>query len=70
VFAAHARQVDAARADGELPDAQAFLIVQEWQQDLKRVTLRIGWADLQGGERRMYERDYYLHRQRAGEVAP
>ena len=75
MFAAYAQRVDAARTDGQLPDAQAFLIVQEWQQDLKRVTLRIGWADPQTGERRMYERDIYLHRQRAhhqraGEVAP
>lgn len=70
VLTAYARQVAAARTDGQLPDAQAFLIVQEWQQDLKRVTLRIGWTDLKEGGRRMYERDIYLHRQRAGEVTP
>lgn len=70
VFAEYGRQVKLASERGRLPDAQAFLIVQEWQQDLKRVTLRIGWTDAQRGSRQTYERDLYLHRQRAGEAAP
>lgn len=70
VFAEYSRRVADASASGRLPDAQAFLIVQEWQQDLKRVTLRIGWADPQRGGRLTYERDLYLHRQRTGEAVP
>jgi ubiquinol-cytochrome c reductase cytochrome b subunit len=70
VFAAYARRVESARKSGHLPDAQAFLIVQEWQRDLKRITLRIVWADQLRGGRQAYERDVYLHRQRAGEDAP
>lgn len=75
VFAAYAQQVDTARTNGQLPNAQALLIIQEWQQDLKRVTLRIGWTDPEGDERRMYEREIYLHRQGThiqptGEVTP
>jgi quinol-cytochrome oxidoreductase complex cytochrome b subunit len=70
VFVEYARQVSAASERGRLPDAQALLIVQEWQQDLKRVTLRISWTDARAGGRQTYERDLYLHRQRAGEAAP
>ncbi len=70
VFEEYVRRVVSASESGRLPDAQEFLIVQEWQQDLKRVTLRIGWADQQRGGRQTYERDIYLHRQRASEAAP
>ncbi len=70
VFRAYVQRVDAAKADGRLQDAQAFLIVQEWQHDLKRVTLRISWTDGARGERQTYERVVYLHRQRAGEATP
>jgi quinol-cytochrome oxidoreductase complex cytochrome b subunit len=70
VFEAYAQQVASAVADSRLPEAQAFLIVQDWQQDLKRVTLRIGWADAQAGGRLTYERDLYLHRQRVSEGVP
>jgi quinol-cytochrome oxidoreductase complex cytochrome b subunit len=70
VLATYTQRINAARAAGALPDAQAFLIIQAWQQDLKRITLRIGWTDLPGGERRTYERNLYLHRQRNGEAAP
>jgi hypothetical protein len=70
VFAEYSRRVADAGAAGQLPDAEAFLIVQDWQQNLKRVTLRIGWADAQAGDRLTYERDLYLHRQRGGEATP
>jgi hypothetical protein len=70
VFAEYSRRVADAGAAGQLPDAEAFLIVQDWQQNLKRVTLRIGWADAQAGGRLTYERDLYLHRQRGGEATP
>jgi quinol-cytochrome oxidoreductase complex cytochrome b subunit len=64
VFTRLERQVNAASAEGELPDAQALLVVEEWQRDLKRVTLRILWSgDLQA-ERKTFEREIFLHRNR------
>jgi hypothetical protein len=70
VFDEYVRRVESASESGRLPDAQAFLIIQEWQRDLKRITLRIGWADQQRGGRQTFERDIYLHRQRPGGAMP
>lgn len=76
VFDQFQRQVQAARAAGELPEAQAFMIVEDWQQDLKRVTLRITWlADARepvdssplstpAAAVQTLERTVYLHRDR------
>jgi quinol-cytochrome oxidoreductase complex cytochrome b subunit len=70
VLTEYSRLVAEAGERGHLPEAQALLIVQEWQQDLKRVTIRISWTDQQRGNRQTFERDLYLHRQRANEVRP
>jgi quinol-cytochrome oxidoreductase complex cytochrome b subunit len=77
VFDQYQRQVQAARDAGELPEAQAFMIVEDWQQDLKRVTLRITWlqesteavtAEVAGAppstSAQTLERTVYLHRNR------
>ncbi len=53
-----------------LPQARGLLIVEEWQADLKRVTLRITWAtgspaDGEASERQAYTRILYIHRQRS-----
>jgi hypothetical protein len=77
VFDQYQSQVQAARDAGELPEAQAFMIVEDWQQDLKRVTLRITWlqettepvaAELAGApptaSAQTQERTVYLHRNR------
>ncbi len=60
VFADLARRVDAATADGRLPDARALLIIEDWQTGLKRATLRIGWSDPAGAGPRTFERTIYL----------
>lgn len=70
VFQDYNRLVKEAVARGRLPEAQAYLIVQEWQQDLKRITLRIVWKDPQHGGRQTYERHIYLHRQRSNGAKP
>lgn len=56
---------------GALPQARGLLIVEEWQADLKRVTLRITWsteapADKEPPERQAYTRIIYVHRQHSG----
>ena len=78
VFGHLQEQVLAAANAGDLPEAQAYLIVEDWQQDLKRVTLRIMWtpaATASGdgpssdesptAQPQTLERVVYLHRNRS-----
>ncbi|MDD5467355.1 MAG: cytochrome bc complex cytochrome b subunit [Anaerolineales bacterium] len=68
VFAGFARRVQKAATDASLPkierlpNATAAMIIEDWQQDLKKVTLRIVWEDLDTGAKKTYERHIYLHR--------
>lgn len=64
VFAAFESQVDAAAKRGELPQVEGVMIVEDWQADLRRVTLRLVWSD-EGSESPVtYETFIYLHRLR------
>jgi quinol-cytochrome oxidoreductase complex cytochrome b subunit len=65
VFVAFENRVKEAEDTGRLPDAQAFLIIEEWQADLKKVTPRIIWNDPESGEEKTYERHIFLHRERS-----
>ncbi len=47
-----------------LPNARAVMVIEDWQQDLKKVTLRITWDDPATGEAKVYEKQYFLHRER------
>ncbi len=47
-----------------LPDAQAAMVIEDWQQDLKKVTLRINWTDADTGKTQKLENQYFLHRER------
>ena len=47
-----------------LPDAQAAMVIEDWQQDLKKVTMRINWSDVTSGKPQTYERHVFLHRDR------
>jgi quinol-cytochrome oxidoreductase complex cytochrome b subunit len=62
VFTDLAHRIRAAGEDGSLPDPRALLIVEDWQADLKRATLRIGWNDPAGAVPKTFERYIYLHR--------
>jgi hypothetical protein len=64
VFVEFENRVKEAEETGRLPDAQAFMIVEEWQADLKKVTPRIIWNDPESGEEKTYERHIFLHRVR------
>jgi quinol-cytochrome oxidoreductase complex cytochrome b subunit len=50
-----------------LADAQGFFIVEEWQTNLKKVTLRITWTPREKGDTGAYERIIYLHKDSAYE---
>lgn len=60
-YAAEIRQV----AD-ELPEAQAFLIINEPQKDLKKLVLRMVWNAADGQSYQVYERVVFFHRLREG----
>jgi ubiquinol-cytochrome c reductase cytochrome b subunit len=64
VFAEYESQVDEAAKAGKLPNAQAFLVIEEWQADLKKVTPRIIWTDPASGQEKTYETHIFLHRDR------
>jgi len=63
----------AAAADA-LPNPVGLMIIEDWQADLKRVTLRIVQDDPGGGKRISEERIIHIHKGRAGlipeEAAP
>jgi hypothetical protein len=46
----------------DLVDAKGLLIVEEWQANLKKITLRIVWAPRAPGESGSFEKTIYLHR--------
>ena len=47
-----------------LPNAEAVMLIEDWQTDLKKVTMRILWDDPDSGDRKNYEKHYFLHRDR------
>lgn len=47
-----------------LPNAEAVMVIENWQTDLKKVTMRILWDDPVNGDRKSYEKHYFLHRDR------
>ena len=66
VFADFSQRIQAASRAGQLPEARGLLVVEDWQADLRRVTVRIGWQDPLDGAPKTYERNLYLHRTSLG----
>lgn len=64
VFGEYTERVHIAEEGGRLVEPQAFMIVEDWQTDLKKVTLRILWIDAESEEKKSLEHFYYLHRNR------
>lgn len=62
VFTEYSERVNHAFEEGDLPDVEALLIIEDWQEDLRKVTPRILWTDAESGERKTYEQHIYLHR--------
>jgi hypothetical protein len=71
VFAEYSERVIEAATNEDLPDnerlpnAEAVMVIQDWQPELRKVTLRITWDDVDTGETKSYERDIYLHHDRS-----
>jgi ubiquinol-cytochrome c reductase cytochrome b subunit len=50
-----------------LQDAQGFFVVEDWQTNLKKVTLRITWTPREKGDTGSFEKIIYLHKDSAYE---
>ena len=64
-FEEYSERINLAAEAGDLTNAEAVLVIENWQQDLKKVTFRIGWEE--GEEVKTYEHSLYIHRDRLGE---
>jgi len=67
VFREFSEKLLAAEAEGELPDLNANITVEQVQYNLKRVTPQVEWTDPESGETKTYEHTYYLHQDRPHE---
>lgn len=64
VFTDYSDRVNQDIQNGKLQNGQAFMIIEDWQQNLKKVTMRIVWNDASTGEEKTYERHIFLHKDR------
>jgi quinol-cytochrome oxidoreductase complex cytochrome b subunit len=65
-FKLYSDRVNEAIKAGKLPaEAQALMVVEDWQENLKKATLRIVWPA--EGKTKSYERVVYLHADRGSE---
>jgi ubiquinol-cytochrome c reductase cytochrome b subunit len=64
VFVEFENRVNEAADEGQLPNTQAVIVIEDWQTDLKKVTPRIIWTDPESGEQKTFEKHLYLHRYR------
>jgi ubiquinol-cytochrome c reductase cytochrome b subunit len=61
-FALYTDRVNQAIDAGDLVNGDAVLVIEDWQADLKKVTMRIRWDDEETGDTKTYERHVYVHR--------
>jgi hypothetical protein len=66
-FAEYTVRVNEAIESGALENGDAVIVIENWQEDLKKVTMRITWDKPDSGEKRTYERHVYIHRNHRGE---
>ena len=66
-FSLYTDRVNEAIDSGALENGDAVIVTENWQQDLKKVTMRITWDAPETGDRKTYERHIYIHRNNQGE---
>lgn len=64
VFEEYSEKVVTAEEENKLSEVQALLVIEEWQEGLKKVSPRIIWTDSESGNKRTYEKHIYLHESR------
>jgi quinol-cytochrome oxidoreductase complex cytochrome b subunit len=67
VFATYTEWINQAEEEGKLPNADALMIIEDWQENLRKVTLRIIWKPDTAPEPLEYEQHIFLHRDRGHE---
>ncbi|MCU0489627.1 MAG: cytochrome bc complex cytochrome b subunit [Anaerolineales bacterium] len=67
VFTSYSEKINGYIEAGELPeDTAATMVIEDWQQDLKKVTLRITWVDAEN-KNKEYSREAFIHADRGSE---
>jgi quinol-cytochrome oxidoreductase complex cytochrome b subunit len=66
-FGLYTDRINEAIDSGVLPNGDAVIVIENWQDDLKKDTMRIAWDDPETGEKKSYERHIYIHRNTSGE---
>jgi ubiquinol-cytochrome c reductase cytochrome b subunit len=66
-FSLYSFRVNEAIESGDLQNGEAVMVIENWQEDLKKNTMRITWDDSETGEKKSYERHIYIHRNTSGE---
>ena len=56
------REMEEVRGDQRYQAPEGFMIIEDWQTDLKKVTLRVTWTDGDTGDPGEYFQTQYLHR--------
>ena len=65
VFSDFTNAVNSDIKSGQLPDAKGTMVIEDWQKDLKKVTMRITWTE--NNKPQSYEHALFLHRDRGEE---
>lgn len=67
VFGSYTEKINGHIEAGKLPETtQATMVIEDWQQNLRKVTLRITWVDAEG-QNKTYAREVFIHRDHGGE---
>ena len=67
VFADYSRRIAETAKIGSLSNVQGVMLIEDWQMDLKKITLRIVYTDPEDGLRKTFERHIFRHRERIRE---
>jgi hypothetical protein len=62
VFFEYQERLLQAEEEGALPEMSAIMVIEDWQPDVKKITMSIDW--LEGEEEKNYEKHYFLHQDR------
>jgi ubiquinol-cytochrome c reductase cytochrome b subunit len=69
-FSTFSNRVNQAIESGDLPNGEGILVIEEWQEDLKKSAMRIIWDnnDPESSQSRLeYSREIFIHRNHGGE---
>jgi len=64
VFDEFSERLKDEEVNGELISLQAAIIIEDWQHDMKKITLHIEWVNPESNEWQLYEMHYFLHSNR------